>query len=250
MAFNDVSRILLQGVLSIAKRDFNGARTTGYRDLGQVDMFTIDPKPKFEDIMDSRTSPAGTIDHVLTEVDFGAKISMLDGTLANWALANYGTWSGAVAAGTAFTETLVLYNGTKAHLSHPGVSNVTVAGAVLGTDYTLNAASGTLNVLASSTTIPVGTPLTAVVTYDFAAYNGVVEAFTVPMQYWSLHLEGINVSQGGQPVIVDVWQWAPDPVKTISLIAKKHLTQELDGKMLMDALIVAPASPYYKISKA
>lgn len=250
MAFTDVSRILLQGVLSIAKRDFNGARTTGYRDLGQVDMFTIDPKPKFEDTMDSRITPSGNINHDLVEIDFATKVRMLDGSMSNWALSHYGAWSGAVAAATGATETVVLYNGMKTHLARPGVTNVVVSGAVLGTDYTLNTASGTINVLAASTTIPVGTPLTATVTYDYAAYNGVVEAFSVPMQYWSLHLEGINVSQGGQPVVVDVWQWAPDPVKVINLIEKKHMTQEVDGKLIKDELIAAPASPYYRILKA
>ena len=251
MAFTDISRGLFQGILSIAPRDFNGARTGGYRDLGQIDLFTIDPKPKFEDIMDSRQSPAGTIDHILTEVDFAAKIRALDIGMQNWALANYGEWSGAVSAGTSVTEDVVLYNGTKTHLAHPGVTSVTVSGAVLDTDYTINAASGTINVLASSTTIPVGTPLTTTVTYNHAAYNGAVEAFTIPQKFFSLHLEGINVAQAGQPVIVDVWQWAPDPVKMLNFIDKKHFTQEIDGKMLKDELITTDGlSKYYKVKKA
>lgn len=251
MAFNDVSRIILQGVLSIAPRDFNGARTGGYRDLGQVDLFSIDPKPKFEDIMDSRESPAGTTDHVLTEIDFAAKIRMLDASLQNWALANYGQSSGAVAGASVSNESIVLYNGMKTPLAHPGVSNVVISGAVLGTDYTVNAASGTINVLAGSTAAPDGSPLTTTASYDHAAYNGKVEAFTVPQKYFSLRLEGINVAQGGQPVICDVWQWAPDPVKILNLIDKKHIALELDGKMIKDESITAAGlSRYYRLLKA
>ena len=251
MAYTDLSRGLLQGVLSIANRDFNGDRTSGYRDLGQVDMFTIDPKPKFEDVMDSRESPAGTIDHVLVEVDFAAKIRALDISMKNWALANYAEFSASEDAATGFSETVTLYNGMKTPLSHMGVSNVVVSGAVLGTDYTLNAASGTLNVLASSTTIPDGTPLTTTVTYDYAAYNGIVEAFTVPQKYFSLYFEGINVSQGGQPVKINVWQWTPDPVKVLNLIDKKHVNLEIEGKMLKDETITTEGlSKYYKLQKA
>ncbi len=251
MAYNDVSRILLQGVLSIAPRDFNGARTGGYRDLGQVDMFTIDPKPKFEDIVDSRESPAGTIDHVLTEIDFASKIRMLDGSLANWALANYGTSSGAVTGASVVGESITLYNGMKTPLAHPGVSSVVISGAVLNTDYTINAATGTINVLSTSSTIPAGSPLTTTVSYDYAAYTGVVEAFTVPQKFFSLRLEGINVSQGGQPVIADVWQWAPDPVSVLNLIDKKHVNLEMAGKMLKDELITtAGLSKFYRLVKA
>lgn len=251
MAYNDVSRIVLQGVLSIAPRDFNGARTGGYRDLGQVDLFSIDPKPKFEDIMDSRESPAGTTDHILTEIDFGAKIRMLDGSLQNWALANYGESSGAVAGDSVTGESITLYNGMKTPLAHPGVSNVVIAGAVLGTDYTVNAATGTINVLTTSTAAPDGSPLVTTANYDYAAYNGKVEAFTVPQKYFSLRLEGINVAQGGQPVIADVWQWAPDPVSVLNLIDKKHIPLECGGKMLKDESITAAGlSRYYRLIKA
>jgi hypothetical protein len=251
MAYNDISRGLFQGILSLAPRDFNSNRTGGYKDLGQVDLFTIDPKPKFEDIMDSRTSPAGTIDHILTEIDFTAKIKMLDIAMYNWAFANYGEWSGAVDAATGATETITLYNGTKTHLAHPGVTNVVISGATLTTDYTLNAASGTINVVVGSTAVPVGTPLTTTVTYDYAAYNGAVEAFTIPQKYFSLHLEGINVAQGGQPVVVDVWQWAPDPVAMLNFIDKKHFAQECSGKMLKDESITTTGlSAYYKVKKA
>ncbi len=57
--------------------------------------------------------------------------------------------------------------------------------------------------------------------------------------------------QGGQPVIADVWQWAPDPVSILSMIDKKHVSLELNGKMLKDELITtAGLSKYYRLAKA
>lgn len=256
MAYTDSTRGLFQGVLYIASRDFNGVQTSGFEDLGQVDMFSIDPKPKFEDITDSRISPAGTIDHMLTEIDFGVKMRALDIKMSTWARSVYGEWSGAVIAATSVTETITLYNGRMTALAHPGVTNVVIAGAAVDTDYTVNAAAGAINVKTTSPAAPDGTPLTTTVTYDHAAYNGKVEAFTIPQKYFALRLHGINVAQGGQPVIVNVRQWAPDPTKVLNFIDKKHYANEIDGKLLKDQLIDDPVpgsgdfSQYFSILKA
>jgi hypothetical protein len=243
MAFNDSSYGLFQGQLFIQERAFNGAPLSGFEFIGDADMFTIDPKQKFEDIKESQSGLGLTAAHIPTETDVAVKLRTLDIKIANWVRATWGGSAGAVVSATGVSETVVLYNGMMTPLAHPGVSNVVVSGASLGTDYTLDAVNGSITVLTSSTAIPVGTPLTTTVTYDHAAYNGKVEAFTTGQRYYTLRLQGRNTAQGNQPVIVTCHQAALDMAKALSLIEKKHQAFELDGMLLQDTSKPLPQAP-------
>lgn len=240
MPFTDRSYGLFQGQLFIAERDLNGDQTSGFDFVGDVDMFTIDPKQKFEDIQESQTGLGLTAAHIVTETELGVKFRALDTRMANWAIATWGEHGGSVSAGSVAGESIVLYNGRMTPLAHPGVSNVVVSGAVLDTDYTIDAVNGTLTVPTSSVTIPDGTPLETTVNYDYAAYNGKVEAFTVGQKYYKLRLNGRNVAQGNQPVILNCHQWAPDIAAALSMIDKKRFQFELNGMLLQDTSIALP----------
>jgi len=255
MAFSDSSYGLFQGQLFIQERAFNGAPLGGFEFIGDTDMFTIDPKQKFEDIKESQSGLGLTAAHIPTETDVSVKLRTLDIKIANWIRATWGGSAGTVASATSVTETVVLYNGLMTPLAHPGVSNVVVSGAVLDTDYTLDAVNGSITVLVVSSVIPEGTPLTTTVTYDHAAYNGKVEAFTTGQRYYTLRLQGRNTAQGNQPVIVTCHQAALDMAKAFSLIEKKHQTFELDGMLLQDTSKPLPQaatdlSQFFTIVKA
>jgi hypothetical protein len=255
MAFNDSSYGLFQGQLFIAERTFNGALLTGFQFLGDCDMFTVDPKQKFEDIKESQSGLGLTAAHIPTETDVAVKLRTLDIRIANWVRATWGGSEGAVSSGSASGESIVLYNGQMTPLAHPGVSNVAVSGAVLNTDYTVDAVNGAINVLAASTAAPDGTPLSTTVSYDYAAYNGRVEAFTTGQKYYTLRLHGRNTAQGNQPVIVTCHQAALDMAKAFNLIEKKHQTFELDGMLLQDTTKALPVlatdlSQFFSVVKA
>lgn len=243
MAFTDSSYGLFQGQLFIAERAFNGALLGGFHFMGDVDMFSVDPKQKFEDIKESQSGLGLTAAHIPTETDVTVKLRTLDIKIANWIKATWGGSSGAVVGGSASGEAVVLYNGCLTPLAHPGVTNVVISGAVLGTDYTVDAVNGAINVLTSSTTIPDGTPLSTTISYDYAAYNGKVEAFTTGQKYYSLRLHGRNTAQGNQPVIVTCHQAALDMAKSFNLIDKKHFAIELDGMLLQDTTLPLPQAP-------
>jgi uncharacterized protein YrrD len=167
----------------------------------------------------------------------------------------WGGSEGAVTGASVAAEAITLYNGQMTALAHPGVTNVVVAGAVLTTDYTVDATNGTLTVPTSSATIPDGTPLTTTVAYDYADYTGKVEAFTTGQRYWTARLHGRNVAQGNQPVIVTCNQFVFDMAKTMALIEKKHFTFEMDGMLLQDTTIALPAaatdfSQFFSVVKA
>jgi hypothetical protein len=255
MAFSDSSYGLFQGQLFIQERAFNGAPLSGFEFIGDADLFTIDPKQKFEDIKESQSGLGLTAAHIPTETDVSVKLRTLDIKIANWIRATWGGSSGKVDADSVSGESIVLYNGLMTPLAHPGVSNVVVSGAVLGTDYTVDAANGSITVLAGSTTIPEGTPLTTTVSYDYAAYNGKVEAFTTGQRYYTLRLQGRNTAQGNQPVIVTCHQAALDMAKAFSLIEKKHQAFELDGMLLQDTSKPLPQlatdlSQFFTITKS
>jgi hypothetical protein len=255
MAFSDSSYGLFQGQLFIQERAFNGAPLGGFEFIGDTDMFTIDPKQKFEDIKESQSGLGLTAAHIPTETDVSVKLRTLDIKIANWIRATWGGSAGAVDADSVSGESIVLYNGMMTPLAHPGVSNVVVSGAVLGTDYTVDAANGSITVLASSSAIPEGSPLTTTVSYDYAAYNGKVEAFTTGQRYYTLRLHGRNTAQGNQPVIVTCHQAALDMAKAFSLIERKHQQFELDGMLLQDTTKPLPQaatdlSQFFTILKA
>ncbi|MDE2455664.1 MAG: hypothetical protein KGL43_18915 [Burkholderiales bacterium] len=258
MSFNDSSYGLYQGQLFIAERSYNGALLSGFQFLGDVDKFEIAPKQKYEDIMESQSGLGLTAAHIPTETAVSLAIQALDQKMQNWVKATWGGTAGAVVSGTVSAESVVLYNGAMTPLAHPGVTSVVITSTpslVLGTDYTIDAVNGAITVLASSTAIVSGTPLTVSVAYSYAAYNGRVDAFTTGQRYWTARLHGRNTAQGNQPLIVTVNQVTFDIAKAFSLIEKKHQVFALDGACLQDALLPLPSSPtslsqFFSIVKA
>lgn len=255
MAYNDSSYGLFQGQLFIAERGLNGAQIGGFEFVGDVDMFTIDPKQKFEDIEESQSGLGLTAAHIPVSTSVTAKFRTLDIKLANWVRATWGESSGAIEGDSVSGEAVTLYAGCLTPLAHPGVSNVVVSGAVLDTDYTVNAAAGALNVLADSSAAPEGSPLTTTVSYDYADYAGKVEAFVTGQRYYMLRLQGRNTAQGNQPVNVTCHQIAFDMAKALNLIEKKHLALEMDGMLLQDTTKPLPSeagdlSQFFNVIKA
>jgi hypothetical protein len=258
MSYNDSSYALYQGSFYLQERSLNGADLTGYQFVGDVDMFTIDPKQKFEDIEESQTGLGLTAAHILTGTSVTSKFRALDTKFANWIRATWGGGGTAVAGGSVTGESIVLYNGQVTKLAHPGVSSLVLSvgpAAVVNTDYTVDTVNGTIAVLAASTVIVAGTPQTYTAAYTKAAYGGKVQAFVTGQRYYRALLVGRNVAQGNQPVHVICNQISFDMAKSLSLIDKKHVNFEMDGMLLQDTLIATPVtstdlSQFFSVTKA
>lgn len=258
MAYNDSSYSLFQGSFYMQERSLNGADLTGYQFVGDVDMFSIDPKQKFNDIEESQSGLGLTSAHILIGTDVTAKFRALDTKFANWIRATWGGGGTAVSGSAVTGESIVLYNGQLTKLAHPGVSALVLTTgpvAVVGTDYTVDAVNGTITVLPTSTVIVAGTPQTYTAAYTKAAYGGKVQAFTTGQRYYRTLLVGRNVAQGNQPVHIICNQITFDMAKALSLIEKKHIQFELDGKLLQDTTIALPIlatdlSQFFSIVKA
>lgn len=144
------------------------------------------------------------------------------------------------------------------------LSGAAVAGA--GVDYTLDSANGTLQLNPASTKVPTFNDRYGVspagsgqvwlkAAYTYAAYAGKVEAFTTGIQYFTLRLNGVNVANNSQPVIVTGYQFAADMAKVLSMIDSKSFNLELDGMLLQDTTrslpsAASPFSQFFTVLKA
>ena len=255
MAFTDLSYGVYQGVLFAAKRLMNGAQIGGFMDLGDVEAFTIDPKQSFENIEESRSGYSFTAAHVPTKTDLNVKMTLIQGSMANWERAVWGTYGGTVAGGTVSGEAVTLYNGAMTPLAHPGVSAVSVSVGTVGVDFTVDAANGAILVMPTSTAVPVGAGTAATVSYTYDAFTGSVEAFTTSQPIFMLRLHAINTANNNQPTIVNVHQWAPDMTNMLELISKKHLKMDIGGMLLQDQTrplptAALPFSQFFSIQRA
>lgn len=258
MSYTDSSYGLFQGSLYLQERNLNSTNLTGYQFVGDVDMFAIDQKQKFDDIEESQTGLGLNAAHIVIGTDVSVKLRALDIKFANWIRATWGGGGTAVASGSVTGESVTFYNGESTKLAHMGVSSLvltTTPSLVLNTDYTLDATNGVITILAASTNVVAGTPLAGTAAYTKAAYMGRLQAFTTGQRYYRAMLLGRNAAQGNQPVQIIVNQIAFEMAAALSLIDKKHINFDLSGKCLQDTTIATPVastdtSQFFTVSKA
>lgn len=142
-------------------------------------------------------------------------------------------------AGTGVTVPATSY--TVAGVTGP-TQNINVGQTALtaNTDYTLDAANGTLTFLAASTKVFAGTlpdtygnPIT--VNYSYASWNGKIEGVLTGIQEFAIKVIGLNTANGNAPVHIDMWRYSMDLAKTLDFIMAKHGSLELSGMLLPDA---------------
>jgi hypothetical protein len=255
MAYTDLAYAVFQGKLYGAKRAMNGPQTGGFVWLGDVEQFAIDPKLKFEDVVENFSGYGFTVGHTQVETALNVKMRLIQLSQANWELALWATASGAVDAGSVSGETITIYPGAMAPLAHPGVSNVSLSAGVEDVDYTVDAANGAIQAIVGSTVFDEAAGVEVTVSYDFAAYTGSVEAFTTAQPIMQLRLHGFNTMNDKQPTIVHCYQWAPDMTQLLDLISKKRAAFELNGMLLQDQskplpTAAAPYSQFLKVVRA
>lgn len=239
MAYTDRSPIIMQGKVLIAERQFNGPLITGYEWIGNSDNFVMSFKQKRESIKDNFTGKGLTLAAPVVETEIEVMFNMMELSVANLARASWGTVDAGDAAATGATFATTGYNGGYIQLPHPSVSNVTIGGLVAGTDFVVERGGlgGLIQILPTSTAIVAGTPEAITVTYDHAANNGRVEAFTTSQKFYSMILNGVNVAQGSQPHILKVHQFQLDAWKKADFIDKKQMKLETGGEILIDTTI-------------
>ncbi|WP_240133698.1 hypothetical protein [Providencia rettgeri] len=122
--------------------------------------------------------------------------------------------------------------GERYSLAHPSVSDVVInAGEtplVLDTDYIVDETFGAIEFLTDQTTAPE-------VAYKYEG-NVTATLFTEQGKEVALRYEGINLAEGGTPIIVEFYKVKFDPVSGLSLINNDNSLAGLETKagLLMD----------------
>lgn len=227
-----------QGSLYVAKRDTSG-KPLGFIPIGNVPELTIDIEiSKFE----HKESESGNrlLDLSIVKEKKGKfKMKVENLSLDNLALGLYGE-KAAQAGGSVTAEAVKFYKGMRMPLAHPNVSAVVVKDVtdtttyVAGTDYTVDAANGTLIFPASGSLITEAAVLH--VSYTYGAYSN-LEAFTSAEspERW-LRFEGLNTVDGSH-VVIDCYRAQFDPLTGYALINEEIASLDMNGSLLADSNI-------------
>jgi hypothetical protein len=241
---------LTQGKAYLASRTANGAQNGGLIWVGDCDKVDITTTEKFDDIEESYTGSRNVAAHIPIGTTMAVKVNMLYMSTRNLGIAYKGTVSGAVTGASVTNEAVTLYNDAVTPLAHPGVTSVTVAGATVTTDYTVDAANGAIVVVPGSPAVPAGTPLVTTANYTFADYTGSVQAFMQPITEYFLMVQGFNTANGNAPFLGYFYRISVNLAKTLSMIEAKHGMLELDGMLLPDATAPVGRSQWFTIVKS
>lgn len=239
-----------QGKVFVAPRSKGGAINGGWSELGDTSRMEISTSQNYQDIYESCSGNRSIVAHYVTQTDWNFAVDAMSFSKENLARAFYGTAS-AVVGGSVTDEAVTAYALNQIiPLKNPGVSAVTVQkGAttlVAGTDYTLDAANGTITIISSANT---GTfPAALTVDYTFAGYDKVETNVTQSGEF-AFRFEGTNMTTG-KAVIVEVHRVALNLAGALSIISTDPATFTMEGMVLADASAGVGESQYVTIKKA
>lgn len=241
-----------QGKIYLAPRNSTG-RTGGYAWAGDADGFSLNASEDFLDFNESHSGARARVVHISLGKSAGFTLSLRRLDAVNLARAIHGT-VGTTAGATVTGEALSAYNGSTIPLAFPGVSSVVINKAgtplVLGTDYTVDAANGTITILPGSTAVASPTTATALTAnYTYAAYGGTVQALVNSNQEFSLRYDGFSQTDGSA-IIVNLHRVTFDLASDIALIGTDVAALEVGGAILPASEITGNGlSQFYTITR-
>jgi hypothetical protein len=230
-----------QGRVFLGKRDADG-NPIDVRSPGNVAELKLALKSDVLEHFESQTGQR-TLDHrMVKQKSATVMLTIEEFTKENLSLALYGNFV-QNAAGTVQAETITNPTlGNRYCLAHPKITNVVLTESSptpvtleLGSDYTLDADFGAIQLLRLNDGAPSATPYTAPfkVAYNFGQVTE-IGIFTQPLPERFLRLEGINTAQDNAKVLVELYRVAFDPLKELNLISDDYNKFELEGSLLAD----------------
>jgi hypothetical protein len=240
-----------QGKVWIASRDSTGA-ISGFAEVGDADKLEITQSETFDQVYESQSGARNKVVHTAIQHDVGFNLDILNFNPANLARAVLGTAS-AVTSGTVTAEAVVGYPGSSVFLAHNDVSAVVVKNQaetttyVSGTDYTVNASTGRID-------IPTGSAITSAqalhVAYSYAASAAALEALTsTSSREFIIVFEGLNMNQNGTPVILRMHRAYFNLAATIAMLGTATQKFSVAGALLpAPEITTAGVSPFFKMT--
>ena len=188
-----------QGKVYLASRDSTG-RTSGFTWMGDCDGFELTGSQTFLDWNESFSGNRARVGHLPTSTELGFTLNIKNIDSVNVARAFYGTHTTS-AGSTVSGEAINAYANSMMPLANPGVSAVVVTKLpatvlVLNTDYTIDAANGTITFLPGSAAVTGTTAVPVTVSYTYAAYEGKIQFLADTVKDYVLRFEGKSQYDG------------------------------------------------------
>jgi hypothetical protein len=219
-----------QGKVYIAPRNSTGV-SGGYVYIGDTDGFTITTAQTYLDGYESHSGNRAIAFHIPTQTDVSVELSILNVDPTNLARAYNGD-TVVTTAGSVVGESVKGYEGKTIPLKYANVSAVVVKkGATtltLDTDYTVNAAAGSINILSGSPVVTDGDTLTVDYTHTGGSkIRGLVNTGSNYSIYFEGKTKFDNLAQKAY-----IHNVALDLAKSISLIGTGVNKLVQGGKVL------------------
>lgn len=254
-----------QGVVMLAKRDVNG-NPLGFVPLGNVSDLKISVGTTTLEHKEAQSGQRAIDLRLVTETKCSLSMTVENFIAKNLADALRGD-STAVVGATATDESVAGFKGMISPLAHIKVSAVSVK-TDKGTPVTLTAYPGTLGKWDYKVNLDAGSimlnpdaaswdalisgdfdisgkcPL--LVSYTYAAQSK-VDALTQGMTSLYMRFEGLNTADDNAPVVVEVFKFATDPLKELSMLSDKVQEFVLEGSVLADPLRPS-GSNFFKVT--
>ncbi|MFZ6712974.1 hypothetical protein [Undibacterium sp. TC9W] len=230
-----------QGKVFLAKRDAAGNPLV-LRWLGDVDDLKVSLKTTPIKRKEAWSGEKTTSMSLIVDKDASVDMTLMDFSNENLNLALYGksitSASGSVTGERLPTGLLV---GDRVRLENPLVSSVVITDSAT-TPATVNPSKYEIDPKYGALTVKDATGLTQplVAAYSHGAIDTVAMFAVIPDNVF-LRYEGINLAQGGAPVIVELYCVKTEPLKELSLITDKQGDMKISAEVLGDTTKPADA---------
>lgn len=226
-----------QGKVYLQERDATGAIGPMYW-VGDADVFSTAGTEQTVSFQESWSGQRTVVVDVLQSTELTATVGIRNVSGKNLAKALFGLE--AASAGASVTgESVAAFNstGNVIPLANPNVSSVVVKKGVttlvLDTDYTLDAAAGTISIKSGSTQVTSPTVATVLtVDYTYGAYSSKVQALASSQKEYILRFEGKDMANSGSRVHVTCKRWKPGVLANFSWLGTDIAQMSLTGKLL------------------
>jgi hypothetical protein len=245
-----------QGVVLMASRDEDG-NPEGFLPIGNCPALNLSVAVQNLEHRESTTGARGIDLRLVQEINTTVNITMESINQENLRLGLYGatTAVSAVTTGAEKTITIKSQLGKIFDLGHLNVTGVTAtAGAtpvVVNKNFILNAEAGSIRFMTTAEQTEAGAAdmlaedIDVTFTFLHGAYSQLDALTEAQPERW-LRFEGLNTARDNEPVIVDVFRFAADPLQELALITEELGEISVQGSALAD-LLRTTGSRYFRI---
>jgi len=227
--------LLGQGKVYIAARDAAG-KPKAQRWLGDVSAAKVGLKVTKADQKESYSGQRSTVKSIVVGKEATFDMTLQEVSKDNLALALSGKPTSLVSGSvTGEALPLALIAGDRVSLKYPKVSSVVITDSATPS-VTLDPAKYDVDADFGAITFKdvAGVTQPLKVAYTHAPLES-VSMFTAQQSEVFIRYEGINLAEGGTPIVVELYKVNPEPLKDLALITDKFADMAISSAVLIDS---------------